>query len=180
MASRKYSGAKSKVAQRFMREAVSSRNVGKMMKGVGYLGAVSAGINAASGNYPMAAGSIGLSIYSLGRRDFRVREAESNRLKSRAIDAILNKTRTGNTLGIRRPARSGGVRADAGSSARLALAKSAATRTAVATRTTSVLGRSSGRRVASAAPSGGNGQVKAYTRMLNGQTVFVAGYSRTV
>lgn len=73
-----------------------------------------------------------------------------------------------------------GKRASAGGGARMALAKAAATRTAVAMRSTNVMGKAS-RRVASAAPSGGsNGQVKAYTRMLNGQSVFVSGYQRTV
>lgn len=174
MASRKYQGGKFAVSRRMMGSARSSRNVGRLMKGVGYLGAISTGINAASGNAPLALGTAGLSLYALARRDYRVREAESLRLKSRAVDSILNKARTGNTLGIKRS----GKRADAGGGARLALAKAAATRTAVAQRTNNM--GVTGRRVAAAAPSRSNGAVKAYTRMLNGQAVFVSGYSRTV
>lgn len=74
-----------------------------------------------------------------------------------------------------------GRRADAAGGARLALARSAASRTDMAARSTSVLGMRSSSRVASATPrAASNGQVKAYTRMQNGQAIFVGGYSRTV
>lgn len=171
----KYQGARTGVAQRVMANARAARVVSKGMSLMSRLGVVTAGANFASGNVGLGVLSLGYSGYAAYRSDVRAREAENGRLKSRALDSLINRARTGNTLGVRT-----GRRADAGGGARLALARAAATRTAVATRSTSVLGMRSSSRVASVTPRGSNGQVKAYTRMQNGQAIFVGGYSRTV
>lgn len=89
---------------------------------------------------------------------------------------VLDRVKSGGSAAVPGLKRAG-RRADAGSGARLALAKAAATRTAAATRSTSVMGLRT-RKVAAVTPSGGNGQVKAYTRTQNGQAVFVGGYTR--
>lgn len=170
----KYKGARTGIAQRVMVNARATRVFGKGMKLISRISAVAAGVNFASGNIGLGALSLGGGLYAAHRSDTLARQAENGRLKSRALDSLINRARTGNTLGVRT-----GRRADAGGGARLALTRAAATRTAVATRSTSVLGMRSSR-VAAATPRGSNGQVKSYTRMQNGQAIFVGGYSRTV
>lgn len=66
-------------------------------------------------------------------------------------------------------------RADGAGKARLALARSAAARTSVAMQTNNTGG---GRARVAGVQARSDGQVQAYTRMQNGQAIFVSGYAR--
>lgn len=95
----KYRGAKSAPGKRIMDKAQGERSAGKYWRGLGHVSNAGAGVAFATGNAPAGVGLLsGASASYVAGRNASDR-AESLRLKSRAVDSLVNKARSGNTLG---------------------------------------------------------------------------------
>ena len=97
----KYANAKTGAGKRIMSRAYGERLGGKYWRGLGHLANAGAAVTAMTGNAPGAAAllSAGSASYITGHKASR--KAENLRLKSRAVDSLVNKSRTGNTLGAK-------------------------------------------------------------------------------
>lgn len=98
--SEKYANATSAPGKRIMDKAAGERMSGKYFRGLGHAANAGAGLSFATGNPAGGAALLagGSASYAKGRSASRT--AEDLRLKSRGVDMIVNRAKTGNTLGV--------------------------------------------------------------------------------
>ena len=97
----KYGNAKTGAGKRIRSSAYGERLAGKYWRGLGHLANAGAAVTAITGNAPGAAALLSAGSVSHVTGHKASRRAENLRLKSRAVDSLVNKSRTGNTLGAK-------------------------------------------------------------------------------
>lgn len=109
----KYDHATSAPGKRIMTRAKGERMSGKYFRGLGHVSTTGAGVAFATGN-PVGGAALlvgGSASHVKGRNASRA--AEDMRLKSRGVDALVNKAKFGNTLGANLSTKDAAAFADA-------------------------------------------------------------------
>lgn len=98
----KYDNSTSKAGERIMNEARKERNTSRFLKGTAAISDVGgAGALAVPGGQAAGAGLLMTGIAAKVGAHRAKGRAESLRMKSRGVDALVNKATTGNTLGVK-------------------------------------------------------------------------------
>lgn len=96
----KYDHATSAPGKRLMKKADEKRTEGKFSRGLGLVSHAAGGLSFATGNPITGTALLTAGSASLVKGHSESRQAEDLRLKSRGVDSLVNKARTGNTLGV--------------------------------------------------------------------------------
>lgn len=96
---KKYSGARTKAGARIMGEAQGQRSASKFFKGTGRLLNMASPLGFASGGPAMGSLMLGGGMSAEVAGSGRASAAQDLRLKSRAVDNLITKRRTGTTVG---------------------------------------------------------------------------------